>query len=206
MFDLDHAQQGKTYQGKYKAFVRNNADPERRGRIMVFCPQVMGDESDVEAGWIGWCEPCFPWLGGLNTLDFGPPLTKTQNGGVEVGVWIEFEMGRVDFPIWVGTWLPAPTPDDPNAQIDLSATASRPTGDILDDPPPGSTVAAINPMKPEVDAQEVRLVVKGGRDILIGSNKGGGILIGPSGVHIVGPQVTFNGQLVSASKADSMVR
>lgn len=204
--DLDHAQTEKTFSGKYKAFVRDNADPERRGRIMVFCPQIMGAASDVEGGWIGWCEPCFPWMGGLNTLDFGPPHTKEQNGGNEVGVWIEFEGGKLDFPIWVGTWLPAPTPDDANAQINLETAASFPTGDILDNPPPDSVVADINPMKPAIDAQEVRFIVKKGRDIFIGSEKGGGILIGPSGVHLEGPQVTFNGQLVSASKADNMVR
>lgn len=206
MINLDHAQSGKEYVGKYKAFVRDNADPERRGRIMVFCPQVMGTDSDVKSGWIGWCEPCFPWLGGLNTLDFGPPLTKEQNDGIEVGVWIEFEAGRVDFPIWVGTWLPAPTPDDPNAQIKLETAASFPTGDILENPPPGSIVADINPMKPVIDGKEVRFIVKKGRDIFIGSEKGGGIVIGPSGVHLEGPQVTLNGVLVSANKAGNVVR
>jgi len=194
----------RLYYGKYKGYVRDNADPEKRGRIRCFVPQVMGDEDDADH-WTGWALPNFPWMGGINTLDFGSPLTKEQNNGVEIGVWIEFEGGEPDFPIWTGTWIPAPTPTDPNAQQDLSQAATQNGGSLIDDPPPGSSLDALNPMQPVPNSDETRILVKKGRDIYIGSVKGGGIVLGPSGVHLVGPQVTINGRLMDSDSADKAV-
>lgn len=76
--------------GKFKAQVTNNQDPEKRGRVKVRCPKVLGkDES-------GWCVPCLPFAGMDKGLFFLP----------EVGdfIWIEFEEGNPDLPIWVGSW------------------------------------------------------------------------------------------------------
>lgn len=202
--DLDEPYTGPKYHGKYKGFVRANNDPERRGRVRCYCPQVMGPFDD-EHHWLGWAEPCLPWMGGINTLDFGPPFTKDQNEGVEVGVWLEFEGGSPDFPIWVGTWLPAKTPTSPNAQIDLHNAAGLTGGSLLANPPPGSNVAAINPPAPLPDDNETRVLTKDGRDIVIGSKNGGYIILGPSGAHIVGVQVTLNGRLMDASSADKVV-
>jgi hypothetical protein len=192
--------QGATYPGKYKAFVRRNDDPENRGRLRCYCPQVMGSPDD-ETRWLGWAEPCFPWIGGINTLDFGSPYTKQQNGGVEVGVWLEFEGGNPDFPVWVGTWLPAPVATDPNAQLDLLAAAGNSGGSLLDHAPAGSNLAALNPPAPIVGEQETRLMTKEGRDLVLGCKGGGYVILGPSGVHFVGVQVTSNGRLFDASSS-----
>lgn len=194
----------KPYYGKYKGFVRDNADPEKRGRIRCFCPQVMGPV-DGASHWLHWAEPNFPWLGGINTLDFGPPLTKVQNGGVEIGIWVEFEGGNVDFPIWTGTWIPAPTPTDTNAQIDLADAGGLTGGSIVDSPPAGSTLEDLNPPQPQANTDETRFLVKEGREIMLGSKNGGYILIGPYGVAINGVQVLMNGKLSNASAADKVV-
>lgn len=193
----------RRYFGKYKGYVRRNDDPEGRARVMAFCPQVMGPEDD-EQHWLGWAEACLPWVGGLNTLDFGSPHTKEQNGGVEVGVWLEFEGGLVDFPIWVGTFIPAPTRTDKNAQLDLENAAALPGGSILSGPPPGSSVGALNPPKPIPGADEVRLYAKEGRDIIIGVQGGGCLVLGPSGAHLTGVQVSLNGRVMEASTTDSV--
>lgn len=198
----------KKYFGKYKGYIRDNADPQNRGRVRCFCPQVMGPQDDAEH-WLGWAEGNFPWMGGINTIDFGAPYTKEQQitafGSEYIGVWIEFEQGQVDFPIWCGTWLVAPTPTSENAQQDLTNAATLPGGDIVDNPPAGSALDALNPPKPDVPSTETRLMVKAGREIIIGSVDGGSILIGPYGVSINGVQILENGRMTTASTADGVV-
>lgn len=76
------------FYGKYKGTVINNVDPERRCRIQALVPDVLGLIPS------SWAEPCLPWAG----LQMGtyqvPPLNA--------GVWIEFQQGDPDYPIWVG--------------------------------------------------------------------------------------------------------
>lgn len=74
--------------GKFRGTVVNNVDPENRGRIQAIVPDVTGVFPT------GWALPCLPWAG-INTGVFTvPPMGA--------GVWIEFEGGDPDFPIWVG--------------------------------------------------------------------------------------------------------
>jgi hypothetical protein len=183
--------------GKYKGFVRDNKDPENRGRVRVFCPQVMGAE-DGEDQWLGWAEPCFPWMGGLSTGDFGPPFTREEQRssyGMEwYGVWIEFERGHPDFPIWVGTFTIARTKDTKSAlKMGVSGGTGQVGGGILP-----LLNSPLNPPKFEV-SREVRMRAPKGVDLIIGSEGGGSLIIGASGVHVVGPQVTVNGKVHLAS-------
>lgn len=188
------------YWGKYKGFVRDNKDPENRGRIRVYCPQVMGGK-DSKENWLGWATPCFPWLGGLTAGDLGPPFTREQQiadyGKEWFGVWVEFERGLPDFPIWVGTFPIAPLPTDESA-LQMGVDGGEPVagGNILSSA--SGELDAIANLKPRV-GRELRLRAPKGVDIFIGSNKGGGILVGASGVHIVGAQVSLNGRQVLSS-------
>ena len=79
--------------GKHRGTCVGNLDPLQRGRIQVEVPAVA-------AGPLGWALPCLP-IGGTSAGVFEPPAIGT-------GVWVEFEQGDVDFPIWVGTWEPPP--------------------------------------------------------------------------------------------------
>ena len=73
--------------GKYRGTVVNNVDPLQIGRIQAIVPDV----SIVPSS---WAMPCAP-VAGINTGIFAvPPLGA--------GVWIEFERGDPDYPIWVG--------------------------------------------------------------------------------------------------------
>lgn len=80
--------ESKHYYGKYRGTVVNNIDPMQIGRIQVMVPDV----SNVMLS--SWAMPCAP-VAGINMGVFTLPLI----GG---GVWVEFEQGDPDYPIWVG--------------------------------------------------------------------------------------------------------
>ncbi|MEZ8146246.1 baseplate assembly protein [Enterovibrio norvegicus] len=78
------------YFGKYRGTVVNNIDPMMQGRILATVPDATG----MPPG--SWCLPCLPVLG-LNSGIFSVPP-------IGAGVWIEFEQGDVDYPIWTGCY------------------------------------------------------------------------------------------------------
>jgi len=76
--------------GKFRGVVTDNSDPLQIGRIRARIPDVMGDQES------GWAMPCFPF-GGSGMGFFALPSAGA-------GVWIEFEHGDPDYPIWTGCW------------------------------------------------------------------------------------------------------
>ena len=74
--------------GKYRAVVINNIDPLQIGRIQVMVPDV-GAVIPTS-----WAMPCLP-TAGINAGFFTVPI-------IGAGVWVEFERGDPDYPIWVG--------------------------------------------------------------------------------------------------------
>ncbi|MGE5205784.1 MAG: phage baseplate assembly protein V, partial [Chlamydiota bacterium] len=80
------------FYGKYRAFVADNADQENRGRLRLRIPDVLGN--DVVSG---WALPCAPYGGTAGQGFFYIP-------DKDAGVWVEFEQGNLDYPIWVGTF------------------------------------------------------------------------------------------------------
>jgi uncharacterized protein involved in type VI secretion and phage assembly len=74
--------------GKYRAMVVNNIDPLQIGRIQVTISDVKGFVPST------WAMPCVPVAGINNGVFTVPP--------VGAGVWIEFERGNINYPIWVG--------------------------------------------------------------------------------------------------------
>jgi uncharacterized protein involved in type VI secretion and phage assembly len=74
--------------GKYRATVLDNVDPLMIGRLLVMVP----DESGLFPS--TWAMPCVP-IAGIATGFFAvPPIGS--------GVWVEFEQGDPDYPVWVG--------------------------------------------------------------------------------------------------------
>ncbi len=84
------------FYGKYRGIVVDNADPENLGRLKTRVPSVLGNEVVT-----GWATPCVPY-GGMENQGF---LFIPE---VDAGVWIEFEEGDLEFPIWVGTYWSKP--------------------------------------------------------------------------------------------------
>ena len=74
--------------GKYRGTVVNNIDPMQIGRIQAMVPDLAGLIPGT------WAMPCVP-VAGINTGFFTVPM-------IGAGVWIEFERGDPDYPIWVG--------------------------------------------------------------------------------------------------------
>ena len=81
----------RQYFGKFRGSVLSNVDPMQMGRLLVQVPDVLGVSTS------SWAMPCFP-------------VTGRQMGfwsipQVGTGVWVEFEQGDVDHPIWSGCWF-----------------------------------------------------------------------------------------------------
>ena len=76
------------YFGKYRGKVTNNLDPSNLGRIQVSVPAVFGDFE------LNWAVPCVPYAGPQAAFYAIPP--------VGASVWVEFEAGDPDHPIWTG--------------------------------------------------------------------------------------------------------
>lgn len=78
--------------GKYRGWVVDNEDPARLGRLRLSVPSVLGP--DVVTG---WASPCSPYGGAADQGLFLVPERAA-------GVWVEFEEGDLEFPLWVGTF------------------------------------------------------------------------------------------------------
>ena len=76
------------FYGKYRGMVISNIDPMQQGRLMVQVPDVGGLIPGT------WAMPCVP-IAGIQNGMFALPIPGS-------GVWVEFEQGDPDFPIWVG--------------------------------------------------------------------------------------------------------
>jgi len=76
------------YHGKYRGIVSDNQDPLQRGRIRAYVPDVFGSQES------GWAWPCLPFAGDKMGFFAVPP--------VQASIWMEFEGGDPDYPIWTG--------------------------------------------------------------------------------------------------------
>jgi hypothetical protein len=79
------------YWGKYRGTVLQNVDPERKGRLQIEVPDVMSLLPT------SWAEPCVPLAGPT-----GPPMGVYMVPPIGAGVWVEFEHGDPNRPVWVG--------------------------------------------------------------------------------------------------------
>jgi uncharacterized protein involved in type VI secretion and phage assembly len=74
--------------GKYRATVLNNVDPMQMGRLLVQVPDVSNVLPST------WAMPCVPFAGIMSGMYAVPAIGS--------GVWVEFEQGDPDYPVWVG--------------------------------------------------------------------------------------------------------
>ena len=76
------------YYGKYRGTVLNNVDPMQMGRIQVVVPDVTSVLPTT------WALPCVPMA--------GPQCGEFTVPPIGAAVWVEFEHGDRDYPIWIG--------------------------------------------------------------------------------------------------------
>jgi uncharacterized protein involved in type VI secretion and phage assembly len=73
--------------GKYRGTVVSNRDLPPKGRLLVNVPGILT---------ANWAEPCMPFVGMLAGTFIRP--------AIGANVWVEFERGDPDKPIWTGGW------------------------------------------------------------------------------------------------------
>ena len=165
----------QAYFGKYRGTVINNIDPMQRGRLLVQVPDVV---SLVPSS---WAEPCTPLAGPT-----GPPMGVYLVPPIGAGVWVEFEQGDPDFPIWVGCrWGAA-------SDIPLLARAGLPISPNIVLQTAGQHSVVVSDMPPSP--------ITGG--IMLKSATGAMILVNDAGIFInngkgasimmVGPTIDVN--------------
>ena len=109
----------RRFYGKYRGFVVDNDDPDQLGRLKVTVPSLLG--KDVVTG---WAFPCTPYGG---SADQGFLFIPEK----EAGVWIEFEEGDLEFPIWVGTFWSKPRGESELPSEDDKPPQSPPTRKMI---------------------------------------------------------------------------
>jgi len=131
------------FYGKYRGTVVTNVDPMQIGRIQVIVPDVSSLMPTT------WAMPCFPIAG----KQMGAYVIPQ----VGAGVWVEFEQGDSDYPVWSGCYygtvaeVPAlalaGNPASPNIVLQSTAQNSivisdlpGPTGGIMLKSTTGATI------------------------------------------------------------------
>jgi len=147
----------RQFYGKFRGVVSDNGDPNNLGRIRAKVPDVYGDEES------GWALPSAPYAGKSVGLFLVPPTNAL--------VWIEFEHGDPDYPIWSGCfWADGEVPVSP-ASADKKVLKTD-AGTITLDDTQGSTSITIettNNLKLKMDQQGIE-ISNGSQKIMISSS------------------------------------
>lgn len=108
------------FYGKYRGFVADNRDPEKRGRVKVRVPSALGEQET------GWALPCSPFGGLPNQGLFMVPEIDAQ-------IWVEFEEGNIDQPIWVGVFWQqdGDAPEEITTEEPTTRVLRTPAGHVL---------------------------------------------------------------------------
>ena len=158
------------YFGKYRGVVANTLDPERRARLQATVPDVFGTAPS------SWALPAVPFA--------GPRSGFVGLPAVGAGVWIEFEQGNPDYPIWSGCWFGSeselPSVILPGAgnidQIAIETTGGRSVL-ITDVPGPTGGIAL------RTGAAHISITDAG---IVIDNGQGAAITLSGNVVHVTG--------------------
>ncbi len=143
----------KLYYGKYRGIVTNNIDPEMTGRVQVEVPGVKAT---------GWAMPCVP-VAGLQAGVFVVPPIGSQ-------VWVEFEQGNADYPIWTGGfWGNA-------AEVPVVALSPAPV-------PPGQNFVLQTALQNLFEVSDAPPTSTSG-GIILKSAGGASIIVNDSGIYI----------------------
>ncbi|PKO32579.1 MAG: baseplate assembly protein [Betaproteobacteria bacterium HGW-Betaproteobacteria-9] len=150
--------------------VISNVDPMQQGRLMVQVPDVGGLVPGT------WAMPCVP-IAGIQNGMFALPIPGS-------GVWVEFEQGDPDFPIWVGGFW--------------GSAAEVPALALLT-PPAVPAITLQTPLQNGLTISDVPGPTGG---IMIKSTTGAMLIVNDTGIYIqngkgaaitlVGPVVTIN--------------
>ena len=153
------------YFGKYRGKVVNNIDPMQSGRIQVSVPSVLGE------GRMSWAMPCAPYGGSSVGFFTVPPI--------DANVWVEFEEGNTDYPIWSGCfWGTGECPASP-AVAEMKVLKTDTATITINDLPGvgGIKIETTTGMKIEISAMGIEI------------NNGQG-----ASIKLNGPKISLNDQ------------
>jgi uncharacterized protein involved in type VI secretion and phage assembly len=135
----------RTFFGKYRGVVDDNRDPLMLGRIRAKVQDVYGEQVS------GWAMPSTPYAGNGVGLFLIPPE--------DASVWIEFEHGNPEYPIWSGCfWAQGEVPAQP-AMPEIKVLKTNTATITLDDTPGagGITIETTTGMKIAISATGIEI-------------------------------------------------
>jgi phage baseplate assembly protein gpV len=171
---------GSTYYGKYRGIVTDVDDPDNRCRIRARVDNLLDGEET------GWALPAAPFAGDGHGMVVLPAVGS--------GVWIEFEAGNLDLPIWSGGWWAGgqrPDPQGAKLRVIVSETGNQV---VLDDDQDEVRIVHNGGPEIKISASEVVITV-GACEFKIGATdislNNGLIKVGLAGVSLVNGAMTF---------------
>jgi hypothetical protein len=161
--------------GKYRATVLLNTDPDQRGRLQLLIPDVLGPIPST------WAEACVPLAGPT-----GPPMGVYLVPPIGAGVWVEFEQGDINYPVWVGCRWGSPS------DIPMLAKAGLPVSPSIVMQTLGQHALVISDMPPTPATGGVML--KSATNAMIVVNDSGIYITNGKGatISLIGPIVFIN--------------
>ncbi len=171
---------GTSYFGKYRGLVTDIDDPSNQCRIRATVPAVLGEQA------CGWAMPAAPFAGDGHGMVMLPKVGS--------GVWIEFEAGRLDNPIWSGAWWASGQRPDPQGAAVRVIVSERGHKFILDDD--ADEVTLVHGSGPEIKMTATEIVLTCGACEIKISNQNislnnGLIKVGLAGVSLVNGAMSF---------------
>ena len=169
-----------TYYGKYRGIVTDVDDPNNQLRIRATVPAVLGEHQ------CGWAMPAAPFAGDGHGFVMLPKVGS--------GVWIEFEAGRLDNPIWSGAWWASGQRPDPQGAGVRVLVSEQGHKVILDDD--AGELQLVHGSGPSIKLTGDEILLScGSCEIKISvddiSLNNGQIKIGLAGVSLVNGAMTF---------------
>jgi len=157
--------------GKYRGIVVDNIDPMQIGRLMVQVPDVSNVIPST------WAMPCVPFAG-IQAGMFAVPAIGS-------GVWVEFEQGNTDYPVWTGCfWGSAAEPPalalatPPGLQSIVIQSTGQNTLMISDTPGPTGGILLKTTAGAMIAINDVGITISNGQGATI---------------VMTGPSITVNG-------------
>jgi uncharacterized protein involved in type VI secretion and phage assembly len=147
------------YRGKVTAVgSKSSGQEDVVGQLQIQVPAVWGDRNDNK---LPWAHPCFAFAGDQYGL-----LMLPQVGD---GVWVMFEAGLSDRPMWLGGWWTEnhkrPDPAGPDIRVVVTPHGHKL---ILDDKNDELRLEHAKGTKITVAENEITLEVNGGSKIVVG--------------------------------------